>query len=127
MIDKQNLRKLSEADEFQVKGDSHDIRGWRVLDEVGRELGTVTDLLFEPETAEVVFAEVATAGQDQLVPIEALGFEEGVRHLVVSGFVPDVSFVAAEPTLAELAERERLAPTDTLPDMARGTDYDTLR
>ncbi|MDQ6926737.1 MAG: PRC-barrel domain-containing protein, partial [Candidatus Eremiobacteraeota bacterium] len=58
------LARLSDVP-FQVAEGEPDIRGWPVYASTGREVGTVAELLVDPEAAEVVMLDVDLRGNDQ--------------------------------------------------------------
>ncbi|MCW4384555.1 PRC-barrel domain-containing protein [Salinibacterium sp. SYSU T00001] len=71
------LIKLSESDE-RIENGSADIRGLKVKDAGGEDIGTVDDLLIDPDADEVRFIVVASGGflgigQDETyIPVEAV-------------------------------------------------------
>jgi sporulation protein YlmC with PRC-barrel domain len=107
------LMKLSETENYGVDGDSHDIRGWSVVDEGGVELGVVEDLLFDPETEQVRYVIVNAPGRHVLIPLGILGFEKDPRRVVAAGdalarlgpLEPFVSTMMASGKLTAEAER----------------------
>ena len=107
------LQKLGEADDYGVDNDSHDIRGWAVVDPSGAELGKVADLLFDPQTEQVRYVVVDASRRHVLLPLGALGFEPEPGRVVVSGHAlarlselePFVSKMMASGKLSAEAER----------------------
>jgi len=83
------LKKLSESTQFDVAGDSHDIRGWSVVDEHGTELGKVEDLLYDTDTEQVRYVIVECYGRFVLLPLGVLGFEHEPRRVVAIGYAQD--------------------------------------
>lgn len=71
------LVRLSEIDETVAERD-HDIRGRKVIDQGGEEIGKVKDLLIDEDEKRVRFIEVASGGflgigQDTvLIPVDAI-------------------------------------------------------
>lgn len=83
------LKKLSETDHYDVANDSHDIRGWAVVDEKGTEIGHVEDLLFDTETEQVRYVIVETSDRRVLIPLGNLGFELEPYRVVATGYALD--------------------------------------
>lgn len=79
------LMKLSETEDYGVDNDSHDIRGWSVVDQTGVELGVVEDLLFDPEKEQVRYVIVNASGRHVVLPLGLLGFEKEPRRVVAAG------------------------------------------
>ncbi|MGH7448435.1 MAG: PRC-barrel domain-containing protein [Longimicrobiales bacterium] len=52
------LRRLSELDEYDVTGDDPDPRGWELVDAAGETLGTVDDLVVDPQAMKARYLEV---------------------------------------------------------------------
>lgn len=71
------LVKLSESTE-RISSTDEDIRGRRVLDRDGEDLGTVKDLLIDDDESKVRFVEVASGGflgigqEKVFVPVDAI-------------------------------------------------------
>ncbi|MFN3430613.1 MAG: PRC-barrel domain-containing protein [Candidatus Sericytochromatia bacterium] len=107
------LMKLSETEDYGVDSDSHDIRGWSVVDESGAELGVVGDLLFAPETEQVRYVIVNAPGRHVVIPLGLLGFEKDPGRVVATGdalarlgsLEPYVTTMMASGKLTPEAER----------------------
>jgi sporulation protein YlmC with PRC-barrel domain len=95
------LKKLGETDDYGVADDSHDIRGWSVVDDNGIELGKVADLLFDSNTEQVRYVIVDTLGRHVLIPLGSLGFEHEPRRVVALGYALD-RLSTLEPFTAEM-------------------------
>ncbi len=69
--DEGTLARLSELSDWEVREGEPDIRGWEVRTVSGRVLGTIADLLVDPDAHEVVMLDVdiAGTGRHALVPI----------------------------------------------------------
>lgn len=71
------LSRLSELEGYDVAEGSPDIRGWRVVDEAGREVGDVADLLVDTSSAEALYAAVDLEdGAEADVPIATILLDE---------------------------------------------------
>lgn len=64
-----NLIPLAKLDDWQLKHDRQDIRGWTLRDGRGQQLGTVSDLLVDREHERV---SAVTLSDGSTVPIERL-------------------------------------------------------
>ncbi len=71
------LQKLSDTD-LTVAGHSEDVRGRKVLDSAGEEIGTIDDLLIDDRELKVRFLQVASGGflglgeSKFLIPVDAV-------------------------------------------------------
>lgn len=79
------LKKLKWWGAHRVAAGSPDVRGWRVVGADGTELGTVEDLIFEPEPARVRYVGVRIAEEKVLVPVANLELDVKGRVAHVSG------------------------------------------
>jgi sporulation protein YlmC with PRC-barrel domain len=71
---RRRLASIDDLDGYKVADGEPDIRGWSVATLNGRELGSVEDLLIDPERGEVVMLEVALRD-------EGLHAELPLRHV----------------------------------------------
>ncbi len=79
------LRKLAWWGSHRLATGSPDVRGWRVLDEAGAELGVIVDLIFDDENGLARYVGLRVAGEKVLVPVAALELRPCERVAVVSG------------------------------------------
>lgn len=56
--DKKNLYYLEELSDYKVESDDPDVRGWKVKDAEGRDIGKVDNLLVNKEKEKVVYLDV---------------------------------------------------------------------
>lgn len=56
--DKKNLYYLHELSDYKVESDDPDVRGWKVKDADGRDIGKVDNLLVNKEKQKVVYLDV---------------------------------------------------------------------
>jgi uncharacterized protein (TIGR02271 family) len=87
------LKRLERSPNWDVADGDPDIRGWRVHDRTGGDLGRIEGLLFEDRTDRVVYAIVDAAGRNVLVPIGDLELDESGRRVTARGY--DATRIAA--------------------------------
>ncbi|HKO15833.1 MAG TPA: PRC-barrel domain-containing protein [Gemmatimonadaceae bacterium] len=77
----ERLVSLNDLDRWDVAEGEPDVRGWEVRTVGGRELGSVKDLLVDPDAREVVMLDVDLSGSDQhaLVPIRIVQLDRPAR------------------------------------------------
>lgn len=63
-----------------------EIRGWTVVDDSGREVGRIDDLLHDDTTHEMRYAIVNLRGRQVLFPISALKYDESRHRAIAKGF-----------------------------------------
>jgi sporulation protein YlmC with PRC-barrel domain len=80
-----NLEPLSSLDGYRMAADEPDIRGWQLLSRSGERLGTVDELLVDPDSAEVGALAVSLARDDRKValPIEDVHVDPARRAAVL--------------------------------------------
>jgi hypothetical protein len=98
------LVPLGAAAGYRLAPGEPDIRGWDVVTAAGARLGTVRELLIDPEASEVRALAVAVAGDDAkrslaVLPVASVRLDEG-RRAVVSDTVPASGVVAERPSRA---------------------------
>lgn len=76
---RRRLVSMDELDGFRIADGEPDIRGWMVCTLSGRDLGSVEDLLVDPETGDVVMLEMALAGSGTRaeVPLRSVQLDRG--------------------------------------------------
>jgi sporulation protein YlmC with PRC-barrel domain len=80
---RRRLVSIDDLDGFQVAEGEPDIRGWEVCTLNGRELGSVEDLLIDPERGEVVMLEVAMRGDVHAeVPLRSVQIDRKRKVIV---------------------------------------------
>ncbi|HET7373862.1 MAG TPA: PRC-barrel domain-containing protein [Gemmatimonadaceae bacterium] len=90
---------LRSLDSWTVSEGEPDIRGWEIRTVSGRQLGTVNDLLIDPDANEVVMLDVDLPGRQEhtFVPIRIVQIDR-VRRLVM---MDSADFAAAEGVVAD--------------------------
>lgn len=77
------LKKLAWWGSHRVAAGSFDIRGWRVQDEAGVDLGVVADLIFDDGAGLARYASLDIADEKLLVPIGSLTLRPSARIAVL--------------------------------------------
>ena len=118
--EREKLVPLSSLGSWSVSEGEPDIRGWEIRTVSGRQLGTVNDLLIDPDANEVVMLDVDLPGRQAhtFVPIRIVQIDR-VRRLVLMD--------SADLTVSESATGEQSAPivADTAtPRTIRYPSYD---
>jgi len=82
--ERERLVPLRSLDSWSVSEGEPDIRGWEIRTVSGRQLGTVSDLLIDPDANEVVMLDVDLPGTDRhtFVPIRVVQIDR-VRRLAL--------------------------------------------
>ena len=82
--ERESLVALSTLGSWKVSDGEPDIRGWDVCTVSGRQLGSVHDLMIDPNAAEVVLVDVDLPGTDRhtFVPIRVVQIDRA-RRLVL--------------------------------------------
>jgi sporulation protein YlmC with PRC-barrel domain len=82
---RRRLVSIDDLDGYQVADGEPDIRGWNVCTVSGRELGSVEDLLVDPERGEVVMLEMTMEGDGvhAEVPLRSVQLDRGRKVVVV--------------------------------------------
>ena len=81
------LRRLSQLEEYEIETGYPDIRGWRLEDQEGRDIGSVTDLLIDTARDEPVsvmihlkdrnwFLELFSEEENGRLPLSAISLDE---------------------------------------------------
>jgi len=124
--ERERLVPLRSLDSWTVSEGEPDIRGWEIRTVSGRQLGTVNDLLIDPDANEVVMLDVDLPGRQEhtFVPIRIVQIDR-VRRLVMmdsadfaaaEGVVPDRPPVSvadpATPRTIRYPRYEREVPVD---------------
>ena len=101
--ERESLVALSTLGSWKVSEGEPDIRGWDVRTVSGRQLGSVHDLLIDPNAGEVVLVDVDLPGVDRhtFVPIRVVQIDR-VRRLVLmdSADVPESDLAQADRSIA---------------------------
>lgn len=87
------LVPLSQLDDYDVVDGYPDIRGWPLVDESGREIGRITDLLVDRTRDEAVSAAVTLRGRGLRrtgrrvvqVPLAAMSVDEAEEAIRLTG------------------------------------------
>ncbi len=106
-----DLRRLSEL-RYEVADGEPDIRGWTAYASTGREVGTVADLLVDPEAGEVVMLDIDLRRGDQhtLAPIRAAWIDHATRRVVL-----DARALLADPANSAAPAARETAVTPGAP------------
>ncbi|HEX7124298.1 MAG TPA: PRC-barrel domain-containing protein [Thermodesulfobacteriota bacterium] len=125
------LSPLSELDEYEFAEGSPDIRGWVVIDENGREIGEVDDLLIDTTNHEALYAVVdMDDGEDAEVPLAlvTIDLDEETVHLAepLATEADRVGAAFETPAAAEFADTavvtDRGGEEDVGENRARGSE-----
>ena len=113
--ERERLVALSTLGSWKVSDGEPDIRGWEVRTVSGRQLGSVHDLLVDPDAGEVVLVDVDLPGSDRhtFVPIRVVQIDRGRRILLMD---------SADLPESDLAQSDRAIRTDR-----RAGDVGTVR
>ena len=89
--DEGGLVRLSRV-RYQLQDGQPDAMGWRVADIEGVEFGTVTDLLADAITGQIMFAAVTSmgSGKTALIPVEGMYLDLHEEQLVIPVSQSDV-------------------------------------
>lgn len=72
---KRHLYKLNELEDYKVADNDPDVRGWPLVDNNNEKIGTVNELIVDPDKKKVRYLDVIT--------ISDLSKEGGERHLII--------------------------------------------
>lgn len=152
--ERERLVALSTLDSWKVSEGDPDIRGWEIRTVNNRQLGTVNDLLIDPDAGEAVLLDVDLPGtaRHTFVPIRVVQIDRGRRVILMDSAdlptvaveradVPPIERRASDPVETRtvryppverevVVERPALAdapPRDGLPDVARTDAIDERR
>jgi len=101
----EKLVALSSLDAWTVSDGEPDIRGWEIKTVNNRQLGTVEDLLIDPDAGEVVLIDVDLPGSDRhtFVPIRVVQIDRARRVVLMdSADLPSADY---ERTASEAVRR----------------------
>lgn len=103
------LKKIEWWDQYKVADDSTDIRGWKLLDRKGHDIGEITDLIFDTESCRARYAVTDIATKQVLLPIGMLALDEGKKEAVAPDLtIEDIEGLenySGESELTEEAEQ----------------------
>jgi hypothetical protein len=79
------LVSIRDVRDFKIADSATDVRGWTVRTLSGRSLGTVEDLLVDPDAGQVVMLEIGLEGSDRhaLAPVRAAQFNTADRTVLL--------------------------------------------
>jgi hypothetical protein len=100
--ERESLVALSTLGSWKVSEGEPDIRGWEVRTVSGRQLGSVHDLLVDPNASEVVLVDVDLPGTDRrtFVPIRVIQIDRAKRLVFMdSADLPDSDLAQADRTI----------------------------
>lgn len=104
--ERESLVALKTLGSWKVADGEPDIRGWEVRTVSGRQLGSVHDLLVDPNAAEVVLVDVDLPGTDRhtFVPIRVVQIDRAKRLVLMdSADLPESDLTRSDRAIA--AER----------------------
>lgn len=107
--ERENLVALSTLGSWKVSEGEPDIRSWEVRTVSGRQLGTVHDLLIDPNAGEVVMLDVDLPGTDHhtFVPIRVVQIDRARRIILMdSADLPESDLTRASPPVVEADSRD---------------------
>jgi hypothetical protein len=112
--EREKLVPLSTLDRWAVSEGEPDIRGWEVRTVSNRQLGTVSDLLVDPDAGEVVLLDVDLPGSDQhtFVPIRVVQIDRVRRQILMDS--ADLPVEATTRTLAPPSPGRRASDVGTV-------------
>jgi hypothetical protein len=113
--ERERLVALSTLDSWKVSDGEPDIRGWEVRTVSARQLGSVHDLLVDPDAGEVVLVDVDLPGSDRhtFVPIRVVQIDRARRVVLMD---------SADLPESDLSQNDRAIRTDR-----RAGDVGTVR
>lgn len=113
--ERERLVPLRSLDSWSVSEGEPDIRGWEIQTVSGRQLGTVADLLIDPDANEVVMLDVDLPGRQAhtYVPIRIVQLDRGRRVVLMDS--------------ADLAGAEGVAADEHRPVVADAATPRTIR
>ena len=109
--EREHLVALKTLDSWKVSDGEPDIRAWDVQTVSGRPLGSVSDLLIDPNAGEVVLLDIDLPGSDRhtFVPIRVVQIDRARRVILMdSADLPDSDFTP--PARVVAADRRDLNP-----------------
>lgn len=103
--EREKLVSLSSLDSWTVSDGEPDIRGWEIRTVNNRQLGTVEDLLVDPDAGEVVLIDVDLPGSDRhtFVPIRVVQIDRPRRVILMD---------SADLPTTDVARADRLPAGD---------------
>lgn len=118
--ERERLVPLRSLDSWSVSEGEPDIRGWEIRTVSGRQLGTVADLLIDPDANEVVMLDVDLPGRQAhtFVPIRIVQLDRARRLVLMD------SADLAVPEAASVDEHRPIIADASTPRTIRYPDYD---
>lgn len=107
--ERENLVALSTLGSWKVSEGEPDIRSWEVRTVSGRQLGTVHDLLIDPNAGEVVMLDVDLPGTDShtFVPIRVVQIDRTRRVILMdSADLPESDLTRGTPDVVASEPRD---------------------
>lgn len=118
--ERERLVPLRSLGSWSVSEGEPDIRGWEVRTVSGRQLGTVTDLLIDPDANEVVMLDIDLPGRQAhtSVPIRVVQIDRPRRIVLMDS----ADLAASESTVAD--EAAPVVADAATPRTIRYRDYE---
>jgi len=120
--ERERLVALSSLDSWTVSEGEPDIRGWEVRTVNNRQLGTVNDLLVDPDAGEAVLLDVDLPGSDRhtFVPIRVVQIERSRRVVLMDSADLPIDDVARGGGTTPVGRRASDVPTTRTVRYPRG-------
>jgi sporulation protein YlmC with PRC-barrel domain len=101
-IEPGRLVGMDEIDDFKIAEGEPDVRGWDVYSSAGAFVGTVDDLLIDPELRQVVMLEIDLKDQPQhgRAPLKAAWLDRERRRVIIDSASLDQQIRASRATTA---------------------------
>lgn len=103
------LQRLDKQHDYKVAHGSTDIRGWKVKDSNGLEVGKIDGLLFEPAQNEVRYAIADIDNRCVLIPVGMVDVDDRAHEVRARGYTKDRLLTLREykeSAFTETEERE---------------------
>ncbi len=126
----EHLERMSQLKDFDVAPGEPDIRGWTVKTAQGREIGSVSDLIIEPEAMKVRQIEVnlnrdvtpGSSAHQVMAPIASADIDTRDKSVILHGLTAEQ--ISTLPAYGRPAEPRASA---ALPADQPGLGHDTMR
>lgn len=100
------LRRLDKEHDYKVAHDSTDIRGWKVKDASGQQVGKIDGLLFEPADNEVRYAIAEIDNRCVLLPVGMIDLDDRDHEVLARGYSKERLLTLREYREADFNETE---------------------
>lgn len=100
------LKRLDKEHDYKVAHDSTDIRGWKVKDANGNQVGKIDGLLFEPSDNEVRYAIAEIENRCVLLPVGMIDLNDRDHEVLARGYTRDRLMTLREYKESDFNETE---------------------